>query len=252
VEALHDIEWHGKEHIVRVNKVGSPWAADDIKAASSGGATAVLLGKVDRPWEVEAAAAIIDQVSPRSETKIWCMIESALGVMKVEEIAFASPKMDGLFFGAGDFSADIGVRSKQLGSKPHSSPLGVARGIEYNYARSRVVVAAAAAGLWRWEGGTDSRRDFDAVYANAQQSFQFGFDGVSVVTPRHLEHVHRAYAPSKEDLEWAQGVVDGANADATAGGTVGVVHDAMVDGPVYLHAAQVLARAAVDDRAMHP
>lgn len=240
--ALRDVEWNGKTRIVRVNSVHGPHGSADILTAARGGASAVLLPKVQEPSEVKLAEAVIAQV-PGATTKIWCMIETARALVNVEAIAFASPLMGGLFFGAADYSVSIGVQSITMGSKaPESEEGGTAREPELLYARSRIVAAAAAAGIYSFDVGGNGRRAFDIVYDKARRSFQLGFNGVAIITPRLVETVHRAYAPTKADVEWAVNTLqldDSVNADAK---TVGVMNDAMVDGPFFLHARQIMER----------
>jgi citrate lyase subunit beta/citryl-CoA lyase len=244
-EALKSINWNGKDKIARVNPMTSPEGAEDIDALVRAGVDAVLLSKVQTAAEVQEASRLIDRIreANASEVRLWCMIESAKGLACVEAIASATTRVSALFFGPGDFSADIGVRNMRSGQTSIAPGLEDIR-LELIYARSRVVVAARAAGLSCFTSAFNTRRDFDAIYRQAIGSFQFGFDGLSIISPLHVEAVHRAYAPSDDDIQWASRTIGAAaNADEQER-TVEVVDDSAVDGPHYRHARQILDRAA--------
>jgi citrate lyase beta subunit len=234
---LQTIDWQGKDVVVRVNSMTSASAAEDIAAVAPALPTAIFLPKVDHPSEVTAAAEQLDDLGGLETVELWGLIESAKGLVNVEQIAVSSPRLTALVLGPGDLSADL-----QLNVRRYT--LTGDRGLreEILYAQSRLVAACRAAGISPMTGTPTVTRDPEGAEFEARYLFSLGFDTVAAFTPAMVEAVHRAYVPTPDDSAWAHAVLELEEAKARDAATFGVVDGAMVDGPFFRGAKQTAHR----------
>jgi citrate lyase subunit beta/citryl-CoA lyase len=154
------------------------------------------------------------------------IVETAVGIARCEQIlGQAPPRVVNAVFGLGDFSVDIGVDLTREGT-------------ELLYARSRMVVAARAAGLPSpIDGPYPDIHDLDGLYENTLLSRRLGFQGRVVVYPGQVETVQRAYSElSREELEQVRRVVS-AFEEAEAAGLASIQVDGrFIDYPLYYRA----------------
>jgi citrate lyase beta subunit len=236
VELLQTIDWQGKDVVVRVNSMASPSAADDIAAVAPALPSAIFLPKVDHPSEVTTAAAQLDDLVGDG-VELWGLIESAKGLVNVEQIAVSSPRLTALVLGPGDLSADLGLNVRRYTVTGEN---GLRE--EILYAQSRLVAACRAAGISPMTGTPTVTRDPEGAEFEARYLFRLGFDTVAAFTPAMVEAVHRAYIPTPEDSTWAARVLELEEAKARDAATFGVVDGAMVDGPFFRGARQIAHR----------
>ena len=238
VELLGGMDWRGKDVVVRVNPMSGPHAEEDLRAVGPATPDAFVLAKLDTADEVRAAAAILDEVAAPS-VRLWGLIESALGIVNVERIAFASPRLEALVLGPGDLAADLKLNTRRY-------TMAGERGQREDilFSQSRLVAACRAAGLSPITGTPTVTRDDEGAFNEARYLFGLGFDTVAAFTPRMIEQVHRAYLPSADDEKWAREVLDLAEEQDRAGSTFGVVNGSMVDGPFYRGARTMIERIA--------
>jgi citrate lyase subunit beta / citryl-CoA lyase len=237
VELLLTVDWHGKDVVVRVNSMQSPLARADIEAVAPAGPAAIFLPKVDTAKEVALAQQILDGCAD-SSVKVWGLIESAKGIVNVEEIAATSERLEALVLGPGDLGADLHLNVRRY-------TMAGERGFreEMLYPQSRLVTACRAAGISPMTGTPTILRDVQGAEYETRYLLRLGFDTIGAFTPAMVDAVHRAFMPEPEDLEWAQNVLSAQSTKASEGLTVGVVDGAMVDGPFFRGARQIVARA---------
>jgi citrate lyase subunit beta/citryl-CoA lyase len=150
-------------------------------------------------------------------------IESALGVARAREL-LATPGVDGAYFGAEDFLADMGGRRS-------------ANGLEVLYARSEVVLAGRLAGVPMIDRAVLAVEDDAAFTADAEEGRALGYVGKLCVHPRQVPLAHAAFSPTDTEVAAARRVLE-----ATADG-VAVVDGQMVDAVHIRLARQVIERA---------
>lgn len=178
----------GARVVIRVNAAGTRDFTPDLEAAAAASADAVLLAKAESEEEIRAARAALGEKIP-----VWLMIETARGAAEAFRLARA-PGVRGLVFGSADFRLSIG-----------GSALPEERDLDF--ARSRLVLAARAAGIAVWDAPWFAFRDIEGLWASARRAFAFGFDGKSAVHPMQIGPIHRAFAPSSGQRDWAERVV---------------------------------------------
>jgi citrate lyase beta subunit len=151
-------------------------------------------------------------------------IETAAGLAAAEEIATATPRVRALVFGAADFAADLGISMDW-------EPL--------LYARSRIVTAAAAAGIPAIDAPTFDLSDDLALKIDVNRSRELGFGGKAAVHPRQVPVINDAFTPLPAEVERARRVIEMAYGKS---GQIGVLDGQMVGPPMVAAARRLLAR----------
>jgi citrate lyase subunit beta/citryl-CoA lyase len=163
---------------------------------------------------------------------IWLLpiLETALGIENAWAIATASPHNVALTMGLEDYTADLGVARTALGA-------------ESQYARTRLVNAARAAGLQPNDSVYSEVGDLEGLAAWARNARALGFEGMGCVHPLQIAVIHQAFAPTPREIERALRIVT-AYEDAQARG-LGVVSlgSKMIDAPVVQRALKLVQRA---------
>ncbi|MEK7214205.1 MAG: CoA ester lyase [Chloroflexota bacterium] len=199
-EALRTADFGRKERVVRVNNVTSPQGAGDIDAVVAGGADLILVPKADSPAVLQTAEHLVTAAerrhgAPEGRTQLGALIETAIGLINVDQTAFATPRLAVLCFGAGDFGLSTGI-------KPGPDEA------EYLYPESRIMVAARAAGAMAL--GTpwvENIADIEGARRSAQRERRLGLVGKCLIHPTHVQVVNEAFTPSGEEIAYAQKVV---------------------------------------------
>jgi citrate lyase subunit beta / citryl-CoA lyase len=223
--------------LVRVNGPNTGRLVDDVRSVVCGELDGILLPKVE---DCESLA-VVDGILAEEERarglevggiRLLALIETARGVASCDEILGSAPaRLVTAVFGLGDFSTDIGVDLTPEGT-------------ELLYARSRIVVAARAAGLARpVDGPYFDLADTDGLLADSIRSRRLGFQGRVTVYPPQVEPTQRAYSWLPDDeVERARTVVDAFEQAEREGLASISVDGQFIDYPVYERAREKLRR----------
>ncbi len=233
---------------VRVNGWESPWTYGDvIEVVTGAGARidALVLPKAQSAAQVQALDLLLTQVEhtaglPIGRIGLEVQIEDALGLLHVNEIAAASPRLASLVFGPGDFMASLGMGGLNVGAQPAGYPADA-----FHHVLMSILVAARAHGLQAIDGPFVAIRDVEGFRRSAELSAALGYDGKWVLHPAQIEVGNQVYSPKPADFERALRIQQAyAGAIAVAGGAVGaiVVDDEMVDEAGVKLAAAIVAR----------
>ncbi len=222
VNAVRELDLGGKTLSVRVNATDSPYAYRDVIALAEGAGkrlSTIVLPKARTTADVTWAAILLDQVElaaglERGAIGIEAQIEDASGLVHCEAIAAASPRMEALHFGPGDFSASIGIPTTTIGGTPEGYP-----GDHLNHVFLRIVVAARAAGIQAIDGPYGDLGDDEGLRERAHLSRALGYDGKWSIHPDQIATINDVFAPAPEELERAQALLDAYEA-ATSGAAV--------------------------------
>ncbi|WP_424004674.1 HpcH/HpaI aldolase/citrate lyase family protein [Haloarcula salina] len=158
------------------------------------------------------------------------LVETAAGVRAADEIA-AADGVTAIAFGDQDFTADIGATVTD--DKTESL-----------YARQRIVVAAAAAGVDAFDTVYTDIADTEGLREQVETVAEFGFDGKLAIHPDQVPIINEAFTPDSEEIEWAERVIEGERAAAATGDGVFTVDGQMIDPPLVERARTILDRAA--------
>ncbi|GAA2019624.1 aldolase/citrate lyase family protein [Nocardiopsis rhodophaea] len=212
VAALREGGWGGKIRTVRVNDLGSPWTYRDVIAVVEGAGAeldCLVLPKVTGPEQVSWLDLLLTQIEravglPVGRIGIEAQIEDARGLQSIGAIAAASPRLETLVYGPADFMASMNMKTLVVGEQPPGYDVGDA----YHYVLMRILTAARAHGLQAIDGPYLQIRDVEAFRRSAGRTAALGFDGKWVLHPSQVAAANEAYAPTQEDYDHAELILD--------------------------------------------
>jgi citrate lyase subunit beta / citryl-CoA lyase len=219
------------EVVLRVNGAATPCGAADLAAAAGCGADAVLLPKVEGAGVVRAAEAALEAAGAPGSLALWAMIETPRGVLRVDEIAGASPRLACLVAGTSDLVKDLRARHTPGRAEVLAS-------------LSLLVLAARAHGLAALDGVHLDLSDDEGLERSCVQGRDLGFDGKTLIHPSTVAAANRAFAPASEELAAARRVIEAHAAAEAAGRGVVVVDGRLVEALHVAEAHRVVALAA--------
>jgi citrate lyase subunit beta / citryl-CoA lyase len=210
IEALRTLDFAGKTVSVRVNATDTPhYYRDLIDVVEQAGAhlDTIMLPKVRSPADVEMTDKLIGQIEQARGLQpgrigIEAQVEDATGLIACEAIAAASPRMETLIFGPGDYSAAVGIPVTTIGGAPDGYP-----GDHLNYVYSRLVIAARAAGIQAIDGPYALIEDTEGLYARSRLVRALGVDGKWTIHPSQIATVNDVFTPSIGEYERASAML---------------------------------------------
>ncbi|HYQ61650.1 CoA ester lyase [Actinophytocola sp.] len=218
-----------REVTVRVNGLGTPWHADDLRAAGEAGPDAVVVPKVNSAEEVHAIEKALSHAP--DHTAIWAMIETPVAVLNCASIAAASDRLTVLVLGTNDLAKEL-TAAQVPGRAPLLGPL------------STCVLAARATGRVILDGVYNDVRDLDGFAAECRQGRDFGFDGKTLIHPGQVEPCNEIFAPSADEVAHAHRVIEAFEQAQHAGRGVATVDGRMIENLHVVDAQRILALAA--------
>ena len=224
------------ETVVRVNPLASEFGLLDLNAVVRAGTDIVRLPKTDSAQDIidmDVAISEIEKACGRAvgSTQLLAAIESAQGILAVNDIAKASPRLMGIALGAEDY-----VRNMKTERSPE--------GIELLFARSSILHAARANGLMAFDTVYSDARNEEGFLREASLIKQLGFDGKSLINPNQIVLIHNLFAPTQKEVDHAERVIAAAEEAERNGSGVVSLNGKMVDSPIIERAKLVLQRAA--------
>lgn len=213
---------------VRVNPVHSPYFEDDV-AALSGAWQGVVLPKVEEARDLSHLQRVLEELG-LGHLGIMAGIETVAGVEHLPQILAGEIKPSCLYFGAEDYTTDLG------GERTES-------GLEVLYPRSRVAAVARLAGVPALDIVCTKLRDDAAFNEEATFGRALGYGGKLCIHPAQVPLAHTVFSPTPEAVARARELLRAAGANAEAGSGVFAWQGQMVDGPMLTKARAVLAAA---------
>lgn len=222
IEALNTLDFGAVTVAVRVNATDTPYYYRDLIAVVEQAGKhldAVMVPKVRSPADVQMTDTLLGQIElavglEPGRIGIEAQIEDATGLIACEAIAAASPRMETLIFGPGDYSANVGIPVTTIGGAPDGYP-----GDHLNYVYTRIVLAARAAGIQAIDGPYGRIDDTGGLASRARIARALGFDGKWTIHPSQIPVVNDLFTPSRGDFEHASAML-AAIAAADAGATL--------------------------------
>jgi citrate lyase subunit beta/citryl-CoA lyase len=224
----------GPMRLVRLNAVGTPDGEEDFERVLVPGLEGVCAPKVEHPDDVRRVADKLagfeeDTDLPLGTVRIVAAMESAAGLLAAPAIAGADPRVLGLMFGSEDFALDLGLGTERQGE---------AR--ELVYARSALVVAAAATHVASIDGVFPNLDDEDGLRRDVLQARRLGFTAKSTFNPRQVALINEVFSPSPDEVEYARRVSDAFDAAQARGDGSVAIGGQLVDRPIVLRAQRIL------------
>ena len=225
----------GSEAWVRINAWDTDLTLADLDAVVVDGLDGITLPKCSGLADVRRLDDEITRLEkprdlPVGKIKIAILIETALGVLTVDESVGGSSRLVAVIFGAVDYTRDMRVTRTDKAD-------------EQFYARAKIGVAARAHGLVAEDAPFPNYSDVDAFEANCRSGAQLGFEGRQIINPRQIAAAHKVYSPDPARVEWAKKITKVFEEEGLAKGSASVGFEgSMIDIPVYRDGLNILAR----------
>ena len=196
-DAVRSKAYGGRELLIRVNGLGTPWFADDVQAAVAAGPDAIVLPKASSAADIghltlALAQAGAPQAGALKALGVWAMIETPRGVLNAAEIASAGP-------------ACLIVGLNDLFKETHAEP--DANRTAAQYWLSHIVTVARAYGLDVLDSAYNNFRDTDGFRRECLQGRMLGFDGKTLIHPDQVAAANEVFAPPVAEVEWARKII---------------------------------------------
>ncbi len=222
----------GCEKIVRINSVDTAYWQADIDTIAPQKPHLILLPKSACAEDIR----LVDSYLAETEQKLGMeantiglmpLIETALGVENAFAIASAAKRVKALFLGAEDLTADLQCKRTKEGR-------------EIEYARTRLVVAARAAGVDVYDTPFTDVNDDEGILADAQLAKALGFTGKASISPRHVEVINSVFSPTQKEIDYAYEVMDAIELAKSQGKGAIALHGKMIDAPIVARAQRTI------------
>jgi len=229
--ALYHVDYRSSKKVVRTNPL-EYGGERDFQMIIPAAPDALLLPKINTADELNDAIELIKkyECDDTPPIKVIPLIETALGVANINEIAHSSERIMALAFGAEDYSASIGAERTLEGQ-------------EIFFARGATVNAAASANLSALDTPfTDAQND-EGLLKDTLFAKSLGFKGKLAINPRQVDTIHRGFAPTQRDIQWATRVLQVIEEAKRQGSGVIALDGKMVDAPIVLRAERIMQMA---------
>src|SRR6202521_1763453 len=211
VDAIKNLDWADKVLCVRVNAWDTKWTAYDvIEVVGNAGERLdeIMLPKVQSASEVQALDLLLTQVEINAglapgHIGIEAQIETTRGLINVEEICAASPRLETIIFGPADFAASMEMPVLTGGVQIPEYP-----GDHFHYVFSKILMAGRANGLQVIDGPYLKVKDMDGLRDFAQRTRVLGYDGKWALTPDQVAVLNELYSPTQEQFDHAWDILD--------------------------------------------
>ncbi|MEG3619967.1 CoA ester lyase [Magnetovibrio sp. PR-2] len=226
IEALNDLDWGDKTVSVRINGLDTHYMyrdVVDIVEQAGDKLDLIMIPKVGTASDVYAVDMMVTQICEAkgftNKIGFEMIIETALGMQNVHEIAAASPRNESLHFGVADYAASTKARTTAIGGPNPgygvlTDPLDDAGtrdfhwGDMWHYAIARMVVAARANGLRPIDGPFGDIRDIDGYKAQAMRAAILGCEGKWAIHPTQVDAANEVYSPSDAEVAKAKAILE--------------------------------------------
>lgn len=219
-------DFGGTQLWTRVNSLDSPWALDDLLTLVTeigDKLDVVMVPKVEGPQDIHYVDRLLAQLEAKARIGrpilVHAILETATGVANVEEIAGASPRMQGISLGPADLAASRRMKTTRVGGghpgylvredpKPGDGHRATYQQDLWHYTIARMVDACAAHGILPYYGPFGDIQDLAACEDQFRNAFLLGCVGAWTLHPAQIAVAKRVFSPEPEDVAWARRVID--------------------------------------------
>lgn len=228
--ALNTVNYGSAKKIVRINPIDLG-GDKDIQIVIPAKPDMVLVSKINNAQEIINAINLIKQAEQgEQKTLVIPLIETAQGVVNINSIVAADNRINSVVFGAEDYTASLGIaRSKE--------------GNEIYTARTLIVNAAAATGIEAIDTPFTDVQDDEGLLRDALLSKMLGFKGKLAINPRQVDIIHKAFAPTTQEINWSVRVLNAIDQANKQGSGVISLDGKMIDAPIVQRAKRTLTIA---------
>ena len=235
---IKNINYYDTEVCVRVNHLDTPFGLADLEEIVPLQPDAIRYPKTETVEDLKRLIYEVERIEdkhglPHNQMTLHIMIETALGVQNVYDLAKYSKRVDAITIGGQDLTADMNIKSSK-------------EGYGIDLARKMIVMAAKANHIDAIDTVFVDIDDEEGLAKETTYIRELGFSGKAVINPRQIDIVHEAYTPNDKEIRQAYKIIKAFNKNTKEGIGVFAVDGKMVDAPVVARARYVLELVGVD------
>jgi malyl-CoA/(S)-citramalyl-CoA lyase len=228
IGAVRDLDFGDTALWTRVNSLESPWVLDDItQIVTEVGdrVEVIMVPKVEGPWDIHYVDRLLAQLEAKAELQrpilVHAILETSLGVVNLEEIATASPRMQGMSFGPADLAASRRMKTTRVGGghpgyrviedpdpDDPEAPRATAQQDPWHYSIARMVDACTSAEILPFYGPYGDIKDELGCETQFRAAFLLGCVGAWSLHPAQIEIARRVFSPPPEEVLFAKKVLE--------------------------------------------
>jgi citrate lyase beta subunit len=246
-QALRTLDFGSRTRIVRINAIDTPYAYRDLVdviEAAGDRVDLVMLPKTSGARDVEFVDTLLSQIEAHrglaAPIGIEAQIENAAGFVYLREIAAASPRLEALILGVGDYAASMKMPSSGIGEMDANDE--AYPGHRWHAVMHGIVAAARANGLRCMDGPYSAYKDAAGFERSCRIARSMGFDGKQCIHPGQLQTVNTVFSPTAAEVAAAAALVEAFDAAVAAGQGAGTHAGHMIDAASLRMARTILDR----------
>ena len=212
IKALKEMDWrgNGKTISVRINGLDTHYMYRDvveIMCQAGEFVDTLLIPKVGVQGDVYMVDCMVNQIEQerKLENKVGleCLIETALGMVNIKEIAQSSKRLEALHFGVADYAASLRARTVVIGGLNPDYP-----GDQWHHGLAKLVATCRAYGLRPIDGPFGDFNDPDGYIDAAKRGAAIGIEGKWAIHPSQIEHANNVFSPPAKEVEKAHRIIE--------------------------------------------
>jgi malyl-CoA/(S)-citramalyl-CoA lyase len=228
VEVAKENDFGDTQLWTRVNALESPWALDDLTTLVTeigDQLEVIMVPKVEGPWDIHYVDRLLAQLEAKAGLDrpllVHAILETSLGVVNLEQIATASPRMQGMSFGPADLAAFRRMKTTRVGGghpayrviedpdpDDPDAPRPTAQQDPWHYSIARMVDACTSAGILPFYGPYGDIRDTEGCETQFRAAFLLGCVGAWSLHPVQIEIAKKVFSPPPDEVKFAKKVLE--------------------------------------------
>jgi len=233
IRALKDFDWRakGKTISVRINGLDTHYMYRDVvelMVQAGEKIDTILIPKVGVKSDVYMVDCLVSQIEQERGLKekvgLECLIETALGMVNIEEIALSSDRLEALHFGVADYAASLRARTVVIGGLNPDYP-----GDQWHHGLSKLVATCRAYGLRPIDGPFGDFNDPDGYILAAKRGAAIGIEGKWAIHPSQIEHANKVFSPPVDEVNKAKRIIEELQKAASEGKGAAQLDGRMID-----------------------
>ena len=233
IKALNEMKWreNGKTISVRINSLDTHYMYSDlveIVEQAGENVDTILIPKAGTASDVYMVDCLLTQIEINKNLKnkigIECLIETALGMSNIKEIAKSSERLEALHFGVADYAASLRARTVVIGGLNPDYP-----GDQWHHGLSELVMTCRAYGLRAIDGPFGDFNDPDAYVAAAKRGAAIGIEGKWAIHPSQIELANNVFSPPVTEVSKAKRILEELDKAAKEGKGAAQLDGRMID-----------------------
>ena len=213
--AASSSEYGNRELTIRCNGLDTPWGTDDVLAAAAAAPAAVVIPKVDGPDYLDQVSTLLDKGGAPPSTRIWAMVETPSGILKVDQIA-GHERIAVMVMGTNDMAQEL-----RATITPDRHAL-----LPY---LAKCLLSARAADIGILDGVYNDIKDETGFSSVCLQGAQMGFDGKTLIHPNQVAPTNKIFSPSLDELDFHRQVIEEFEAAEKDGRGVLTINGKMIE-----------------------